>query len=60
MIFAAALKKNEVPVYVQTFQEGSHGGFEGPKLNARSKTFFDQYLLGADTVIETGTLKVRE
>jgi dipeptidyl aminopeptidase/acylaminoacyl peptidase len=59
-IFAAALKENGVPVYVQTIQEGGHGGFEGPKLNARLKTFFDKYLLGSDTAIETGTLKVRE
>jgi acetyl esterase/lipase len=59
-IFAAALKENGVPVYVQTIQEGGHGGFEGPKLNARLKAFFDKYLLGADTAIETGTLKVRE
>ncbi|MCF7676170.1 MAG: alpha/beta hydrolase fold domain-containing protein [Akkermansiaceae bacterium] len=60
--FAAALKKAGVPVYSQTIRDGGHGGFEGPKLNARLKTFFDLYLLGIGdpTGIETDALKVRE
>ena len=58
--FAAALKKSNVPVYVQTIDKGGHGGFDGPKLNARLKGFFDQYLRGVDAKIETGTLQVRE
>ncbi len=59
-IFAAALQKVAVPVYVEAIENGGHGGFEGPKLNARLKAFFDHYLLGAATTIETGTLKVHE
>jgi len=58
--FAAALEKSKVPVYVETIEEGGHGGFEGPKLNARLQTFFDKYLRGVDTTIESGKLKVRE
>jgi len=59
-IFETALKQAGVPVYVQVIEEGGHGGFEGPKLNARLKAFFDKYLLGSGAVIETGKLKVRE
>ena len=58
--FAAALEKAKVPVYVETIEEGVHGGFEGPKLNARLQAFFDKYLRGVDVTIETGRLKVRE
>lgn len=41
-------------------RKGGHGGFDGPKLNARLLAFFDKYLRGADATIETGRLKVRE
>ena len=58
--FAAALEKSHVPVYVQTIEEGGHGGFEGPELNRRLKTFFDKYLRGMEAKVETGRLKVRE
>ena len=58
--FAAALKKAGVTVYVQTIENGGHGGFEGPALKARLKAFFDKYLWGVDSTIETGTLKLRE
>lgn len=58
--FAAALEKSKVPVYVETIEEGGHGGFEGPKLNARLKTFFDKYLRGVDAPVESGMMKVRE
>ncbi len=58
--FAAALEKSKVPVYVETIEEGGHGGFEGPKLDARLQAFFDKYLRGVDATIESGKLKVRE
>ena len=58
--FAAALGKSKVPVYVETIEEGGHGGFDGPKLNARLQAFFDKYLRGADAPVESGRLKVGE
>jgi acetyl esterase/lipase len=58
--FAAALEKSKVPVYVETIEEGGHGGFDSPKLNARLQTFFDKYLRGMDATVESGRLKVRE
>ncbi len=58
--FATALKNANIPIYLETIENGNHGGFEGPKLNARLKAFYDKYLRGQDTIIETGTLKVRE
>jgi acetyl esterase/lipase len=59
-IFESGLKNAGVPVYLQTIEEGGHGGFEGPALQARLKDFFDKYLRGADPAIATGKLKVRE
>ena len=59
-IFASALRKAGVPVYLETIHQGGHGGFEGPMLNSRLRAFFDKYLLGLDRVIETGTLEVRQ
>ena len=59
-IFAAALKGADVPVHFQMIEDGGHGGFEGPKLNARLRAFFGKYLSGAETTIETGKLKPRE
>lgn len=59
-VFEAALKKAGVPVSVQTIEEGGHGGFDGPELNARVKAFFDKQLRGIDAVIETGRLKVKQ
>jgi len=58
--FEAALKKANVPAYLQTIENGNHGGFEGPELKRRLTAFFDKYLHGADTTIDTGKLKVRE
>lgn len=58
--FEAALKKVNVPVFVQTIEEGQHGGFDGPVLTARVKAFFDKHLRGVDAVIETGKLKVKQ
>ena len=58
--FEAALKAAKVPVYLQTIDNGNHGGFEGPELNRRLTAFFNKYLRGADATIDTGKLKVRE
>ena len=58
--FAAALEKSKVPVYVETIEDGGHGGFDGPKLDARLQAFFDKYLRGVDSTVESGRLKVRE
>ena len=58
--FDAALKKSAVQAYVQTIDDGGHGGFEGPKLNGRLKSFFDKYLRGMEADPESGRLKVRE
>ena len=59
-IFEAGLKAAGVPVYLETIEEGMHGGFEGPKLNARLAAFFDKYLRGVDVKVESGKLKLRE
>ena len=59
-IFEVALKKVNVPVFLQTIDEGGHGGFDGPVLNARVKAFFDKYLRGVEAMIETGRLKVKQ
>ncbi|MBC8125892.1 MAG: alpha/beta hydrolase fold domain-containing protein [Gloeobacteraceae cyanobacterium ES-bin-144] len=59
-VFAATLTAAKVPVYPQTIESGGHGGFEGPRLNARLKVFFDHYLRGAKGLPESGTLRVRE
>jgi acetyl esterase/lipase len=58
--FAAALGKAGVPIYLQTVEDGGHGGFEGPELNDRLKNFFDKYLRGIDAKVAAGNLKVRE
>jgi acetyl esterase/lipase len=59
-VFARALREAGVPVYLQTIEQGGHGGFEGPKLNARLEAFFAHYLLDSAAAIDTGKLKVRE
>ncbi len=58
--FAAALEKAKVPTYLQTITKGAHGGFDGPKLDARLRDFFSKYLRGEEVTVPTGTLQVKE
>lgn len=50
----AALKAQNVPVYLQEFPGGGHGGpaFGKPAVNKLIQNFFDKYLKGADVQIE--------
>ncbi|MFZ4766315.1 MAG: alpha/beta hydrolase fold domain-containing protein [Roseimicrobium sp.] len=57
--FEVALKKANVPVFVQTIEDGAHGGFDGPELQKRVQAFFDKYLCAVEAPIESGRLKVR-